>query len=89
MARTHNVLEWTGWMRMRWILIRAVGRGATQEVAGLRKGRPSVRDGTREPESGMFYIYDRSSDVFGVDLVEAGRWRYRLEEFEQMAQTFA
>ena len=43
-----------------------------------------------EPESGMFYIYDRARQTFFmVDLAEAGQYGgYRLEEFEQMAQTF-
>jgi hypothetical protein len=43
-----------------------------------------------EPESGMFYIYDRARQTFFmVDLAEAGRYGgYRIEEFEHMAQTF-
>src|SRR5436305_4112246 len=43
-----------------------------------------------ESESGMFYIYDRARQTFFmVDLAEAGRYGgYRLEEFDQMAQTF-
>jgi hypothetical protein len=43
-----------------------------------------------EPESGMFYIYDRARQTFFmVDLAEAGRYGgYRIEEFDQMAQTF-
>lgn len=43
-----------------------------------------------EPESGMFYIYDRARRTFFmVDLAEVARYGgYRLEEFEQMAQVF-
>ena len=43
-----------------------------------------------DPESGMFYIYDRARQRFYmVDLSEVDRYGgYRLEEFEQMAQTF-
>ena len=49
-----------------------------------------LRTVPEEPESGMFYIYDRARQTFFmVDLAEAGRYGgYRLEEFEQMAQTF-
>ena len=43
-----------------------------------------------DPESGMFYIYDRGRQrFFMVDLSEVDRYGgYRLEEFEQMAQVF-
>jgi hypothetical protein len=43
-----------------------------------------------DPESGMFYIYDRVRQrFFMVDLSEVDRYGgYRLEEFEQMAQVF-
>ena len=43
-----------------------------------------------DPESGMFYIYDRARQrFFMVDLTEVNRYGgYRLDEFEQMAQTF-
>ncbi len=43
-----------------------------------------------EPESGMFYIYDRARQTFFmVDLAEVDRYGgYRLDEFEQMAQVF-
>jgi hypothetical protein len=43
-----------------------------------------------DPESGMFYIYDRARQrFFMVDLSEVDRYGgYRLEEFEQMAQVF-
>ena len=43
-----------------------------------------------EPESGMFYIYDRARQAFFmVDPAEVARYGgYRLEEFEQMAQVF-
>jgi len=43
-----------------------------------------------EPESGMFYIYDRvRRTFFMVDLADVARYGgYRLEEFEQMAQVF-
>jgi len=43
-----------------------------------------------EPESGMFYIYDRARQTFFmVDPAEVDRYGgYRLEEFEQMAQVF-
>ena len=43
-----------------------------------------------EPESGMFYIYDRARQTFFmVDLAEASRYGgYRLDEFDQMAQAF-
>jgi len=43
-----------------------------------------------DPESGMFYIYDRARQrFFMVDLAEVDRYGgYRLEEFEQMAQVF-
>ena len=43
-----------------------------------------------EPESGMFYIYDRARRTFFmVDLANVARYGgYRLEEFEQMAQVF-
>jgi hypothetical protein len=43
-----------------------------------------------DPESGMFYIYDRARQrFFMVDLSEVDRYGgYRLEEFEQMAQMF-
>ena len=43
-----------------------------------------------DPESGMFYIYDRARQTFFmVDLAEVDRYGgYRLEEFEQMAQVF-
>ncbi len=41
-----------------------------------------------DPESGMFYIYDRARQrFFMVDLSEVDRYGgYQLEEFEQMAQ---
>ena len=41
-----------------------------------------------EPESGMFYIYDRRDQVFWmVDLAGTDRYGgYRLDEFEQLAQ---
>jgi hypothetical protein len=41
-----------------------------------------------EPESGMFYIYDRARQAFFmVDPAEVNRYGgYRLDEFEQMAQ---
>ena len=43
-----------------------------------------------EPESGMFYIYDRARQTFFmVDPADVDRYGgYRLEEFEQMAQVF-
>jgi hypothetical protein len=43
-----------------------------------------------DPESGMFYIYDRARQrFFMVDLSEVDRYGgYRLEEFEQIAQVF-
>ena len=43
-----------------------------------------------DPESGMFYIYDRAGQrFFMVDLSEVDRYGgYRLDEFEQMAQVF-
>ncbi len=43
-----------------------------------------------DPESGLFYIYDRARRTFFmVDLAEVPRYGgYRLEEFEQMAQVF-
>src|ERR1039458_332190 len=42
----------------------AVGRGATQEVAGLREGRPSVRDGTRGTRIGdVLHLRPGSADV--------------------------
>ena len=43
-----------------------------------------------QPESGMFYIYDRARQTFFmVDPAEVDRYGgYRLEEFEQMAQVF-
>ena len=43
-----------------------------------------------DPESGMFYIYDRARQrFFMVDLAEVDRYGgYRLDEFEQMAQVF-
>src|SRR5712692_7929651 len=43
-----------------------------------------------DPESGMFYIYDRARQrFFMVDLAEVNRYGgYRLDEFEQMAQVF-
>jgi len=43
-----------------------------------------------DPESGMFYIYDRARQTFWmVDPAEVPRYGgYRLEEFEQMAQVF-
>ena len=43
-----------------------------------------------DPESGMFYIYDRARQTFWmVDPAEVPRYGgYRLDEFEQMAQVF-
>ena len=43
-----------------------------------------------DPESGMFYIYDRARQTFFmVDVAKVDRYGgYRLEEFEQMAQVF-
>ena len=43
-----------------------------------------------DPESGMFYIYDRGRRTFWmVDLADTVRYGgYRLEEFDQMAQVF-
>ena len=41
-----------------------------------------------DPESGMFYVYDRSAQTFWmVDLAGTSRFGgYRLDEFEQLAQ---
>lgn len=41
-----------------------------------------------DPESGMFYIYDRADQTFWmVDLAGTTRYGgYRLDEFEQLAQ---
>jgi hypothetical protein len=41
-----------------------------------------------DPESGMFYLYDRAEQTFWmVDLAGTTRYGgYRLEEFEQLAQ---
>ena len=41
-----------------------------------------------DPESGMFYIYDRAEQTFWmVDLAETSRFGgYRLDEFEPLAQ---
>lgn len=41
-----------------------------------------------DPESGMFYIYDRAEQIFWmVDLAGTTRYGgYRLDEFEQLAQ---
>jgi hypothetical protein len=43
-----------------------------------------------DPESGMFYIYDRGRQTFWmVDLADVPRYGgYRLDEFEQIAQSF-
>ena len=43
-----------------------------------------------DPESGMFYIYDRARQrFFMVDLAEVNLYGgYRLDEFDQMAQVF-
>jgi hypothetical protein len=43
-----------------------------------------------DPESGLFYIYDRARQTFWmVDAAETTRYGgYRLEEFEQIAQLF-
>jgi hypothetical protein len=43
-----------------------------------------------DPESGMFYVYDRTHQVFWmVDLAETSRFGgYRLDEFEQLAQAY-
>jgi hypothetical protein len=39
-----------------------------------------------DPESGMLYVYDRQT-FWMVDLAGTSRFgRYRLEEFEQLAQ---
>ena len=42
-----------------------------------------------DPESGMFYVYDRTHQAFWmVDPVATSNFGgYRLEEFEQLAQT--
>jgi hypothetical protein len=42
-----------------------------------------------DPESGMFYVYDRAHQAFWmVDPVPTSNFGgYRLEEFEQLAQT--
>ena len=41
-----------------------------------------------DPESGMFYVYDRAEQTFWmVDLAGTARFGgYRLDEFEQLAQ---
>jgi len=41
-----------------------------------------------DPESGMFYVYDRAEQTFWmVDLAATSRFGgYRLDEFEQLAQ---
>jgi hypothetical protein len=41
-----------------------------------------------DPESGMFYVYDRAQQTFWmIDLAGTTRYGgYRLEEFEQLAQ---
>ena len=41
-----------------------------------------------DPESGMFYVYDRTEQTFWmVDLAGTARFGgYRLDEFEQLAQ---
>ena len=41
-----------------------------------------------DPESGMFYVYDRAHQTFWmVDLAETSQYGgYRLDEFEQLAQ---
>jgi hypothetical protein len=43
-----------------------------------------------DPESGMFYIYDRRRQAFYmVDIADLPRWGgYREDEFDQMAQVF-
>ncbi len=43
-----------------------------------------------DPESGMFYVYDRTHQAFWmVDPLPASNFGgYRLEEFEQLAQTY-
>lgn len=43
-----------------------------------------------DPESGMFYVYDRARRTFFmVDVAEVDRYGgYRIDEFEQMAQVF-
>ena len=42
-----------------------------------------------DPESGMFYVYDRAQQTFWmVDLAGTSRYGgYRLDEFEQLAQS--
>ena len=43
-----------------------------------------------DPESGMFYVYDRSQQAFWmVDPAETSRFGgYRLDEFEALAQVY-
>lgn len=43
-----------------------------------------------DPESGMFYVYDRAEQTFWmVDLAGTTRYGgYRLDEFEQLAQLY-
>jgi hypothetical protein len=43
-----------------------------------------------DPESGMFYVYDRTQQAFWmVDLAETSRFGgYRLDEFEALAQVY-
>ena len=43
-----------------------------------------------DPESGIFYVYDRTRQAFFmVDIADLPRWGgYREDEFDQMAQEF-
>ena len=74
-------------------LIRAFARwaeGQLKKWLDYAKGALLFVMVPEDPESGMFYIYDRARQrFFMVDLSEVDRYGgYRLEEFEQMAQVF-
>ena len=69
--------------------IRPLGRGPNQEVDRLCKGALLFVMVPDDPESGMFYVYDRAHQAFWMvdPVVGANFGGYRLEEFEQLAQT--
>lgn len=66
------------------------GEGGLRKWLDYAKGALLFVMVPEDPESGMFYIYDRARQTFFmVDPAEVGRYGgYRLEEFEQLAQVF-
>ena len=74
-------------------LILAFGRWAEGQIKkwiDYAKGALLFVMVPEDPESGMFYVYDRTHQAFWmVDPVAASNFGgYRLEEFEQLAQTY-